>query len=234
MVSMSNEPIQSDRHRFRFSLKKLFLVLFAFSVVGAGWRFLGESADYKTATIVMLFLAAILAVLGPVFVILAHATKPSAEDSPGRRLLRSGLFLVLIPCTLIVAFVLYGGVSLAVPGKVAVDLKSTGDGTLQLEMRKNFRTNYIMEARLYVDGEEDTPLWTQEFDGRNPKPKITIRLHQSLPADAGKMARMIQPGEDFYIVVAYQWDFLSAGSSSDRHHFKLADDGTPEYLGKGW
>lgn len=119
-----------------------------------------------------------------------------------------------------------------VPPSVSSTLARNADGTLHLEVRKNFRVNSIMDISLCVDGEE-IPIWETAFKP-TPVPAATIDLHGGGTADEGQMARSIRDGERFSIRVHYQFDSAippAACSGGQQFHFTMGTGGRPEYAG---
>ena len=118
------------------------------------------------------------------------------------------------------------------PPRVSSTLSRNADGTLRLEVRKNFRVNSIMDISLIVDGEEE-PIWETVFKP-TPVPKATIDLHEGGASDQGKMVRSIRDGERFSIRVHYQYDSVippAACASDQQFQFTMEADGRPEYVG---
>lgn len=147
---------------------------------------------------------------------------------PKRRWLRWSI--VAFACGLgYFAFLIY-------PPNVSARLTPSTGGALQLDLRKNFKVNYLSGAWLCVDGDDKTPLWQIRFTPGKTS-RANIRLHTGEPNDEGRLARAIRAGEHFFVVVDCQYDSAippAACTYAERFHFKLAPDGTPEYLGVGW
>jgi hypothetical protein len=115
---------------------------------------------------------------------------------------------------------------------VSCTLDRNTDGTLHLEVGKNFKVNSIMDISLSVPSEQK-PIWETAFQP-TPVTSAIVELHDGGPADIGRMARPLRSGERFSIQVGYQFDSaIPPAACADRQqfHFRIAPDGYPEYLG---
>jgi hypothetical protein len=120
----------------------------------------------------------------------------------------------------------------AVAPRVFLKLIADDDGSLWLDVRKNFKVNRLTGIELVVD-EQPKPLWELAFNETPPK-GASFHLHEGAPEDAGQIPRLLRSGETFTVRVYYQYDSqippAALGGGTD-FHFRVSRDGRPELLG---
>lgn len=119
----------------------------------------------------------------------------------------------------------------AVPPRVFLTLVTDDDGSLWLDVRKNFKVNRLTGIELAVD-EQQRPLWKLSFN-ETPPSRASIHLHEGAPDDMGQIPRLLRSGETFTVRVYYQYDSqippAALGGGTD-FHFRVSRDGRPELL----
>ncbi len=118
------------------------------------------------------------------------------------------------------------------PG-VSVKVASQADGTLSANVSKNFKVNNIRGVFLFAD-DPNVPLWqvTSRF-GRNDLAGVAFVLHPGEPSDGGRLSRRLEPGEEFFVSVVYQFDTTippAPCTATKNFRYKLTADGRPQYL----
>lgn len=117
-----------------------------------------------------------------------------------------------------------------IPPSVSSTVERNADGTLRLEVRKNFKVNGIMALSLCVDGDQK-PIW--EIAYSTSLPSVTVDLHDGGPADDGQMTQALGVGEQFTVRVVYQFDSAippAACADGRQFHYRIETDGRPKYL----
>jgi hypothetical protein len=115
--------------------------------------------------------------------------------------------------------------------RLRVNLNTQNDGSLQLDITTTFKANSIGEVFLYT--QEGGRLWEIEFSP-TPPTAVSVRLHEGEPTDDGQMIRGPSVGEEFVVVVDYQYDLtIPPAPCTERREFrfKIDDDGSVKYHG---
>jgi hypothetical protein len=124
------------------------------------------------------------------------------------------------------------GVSVLVPPWVVVTFLDNGDGDLQLNLRKNFRVNSISSVELRVDSGKEC-IWKQGFDAQTGSAAQHTFLLPKGREGENIVSRMVEAGERFDVLVAYQYDvFISPCGGLKTFHFIRRNDGKVSNLGE--
>jgi hypothetical protein len=126
---------------------------------------------------------------------------------------------------------------LVMPPRVSMQLEPVGDNDFKLTVTKNWKVNSISSASLYL-GDEVSPTSSRirelPFERRGVS-RLRIHLHDGPPSDDGQISRSLRPGENILLHIDYQYDTAippAACGGDCLYRFRVAADGSPEYIGR--